>query len=129
MSPATLASVHQQFEDALPSIRRSGAYLFRHRKRDREELLAELTARCWVTYHNLVESGRDPQAVGITAIAAWAARHALKGRRVGNPSRGGRGTLDVLNRRAQKVAGFRVISLDAGPGTGTWSDSPTWQEW
>jgi hypothetical protein len=37
--------------------------------------------------------------------------------------------MDVLHRRAQKVGGFRVISYSSVPGTGTWSDSATWQEW
>jgi hypothetical protein len=128
MSGATLASVHQEFEDALPSILRSGQYLLRHRKRDREDLLAELTACAWKAWYGLTQRGRDPRAVGVSGITAWAARHALKGRRIGN-RHGGRGAMDVLHRRAQKLGGYRVISYDAIPGTGAWSDSLTWQEW
>ena len=108
MTAAALASAHQQFEAALPAIHRSVRYLLRHRRRDRDELLAELTARCWETWHNLLERGRDPQAVGITAIAAWAARHALKGRRIGNCNGGGRSAMDVQN----KKAGCTVLALD-----------------
>jgi hypothetical protein len=129
LSLTTLASAHQQFEAALPAIESSGRYLLRHRRHDRDDLLAELTACAWKAWRGLLERGKDPLAVGISGIIGWAARHTLKGRRVGNRSRGGRGCMDVLNRRAQKVAGFRVISYDAVPGTGTWSDSPTWQEW
>src|SRR5438045_4054384 len=47
LSMATLASAHHQFEAALPAIHRSARYLLRHRRRDRDELLAELTACCW----------------------------------------------------------------------------------
>jgi hypothetical protein len=49
LSMTALACAHQQFEAALPAIHRSVRYLLRHRKRDRDELLAELTARCWAT--------------------------------------------------------------------------------
>jgi hypothetical protein len=129
LSITTLASAHRQFEEAaLPAIRRNARYLLRHRKRDRDELLAELTACAWKAWRGLLERGKDPLAVGINGIIGWAAKHTLKGRRIGN-RHGGRGAMDVLHRRAQKLGGYRVMSYDAIPGTGTWSDSPTWQEW
>jgi hypothetical protein len=128
MSSTTLASVHQDFEDALPSLQRSGRYFLRHRRRNRDELLAEFAACAWKAWYGLTQRGRDPRTVGVSGIAAWSARHVLKGRRIGN-LHGGRGAMDVLHRRAQKIGGFRVISYDAVPATGSWSDSPTWQEW
>jgi hypothetical protein len=129
LSMTTLATAHRQFEEAaLPAIHRSGRYLLRHRRRDRDDLLAELTACAWKAWRGLLARGKDPLAVGINGIIGWAARHTLMGRRIGN-RHGGRGAMDVLHRRAQKLGGYHVISYDAIPGTGAWSDSPTWQEW
>jgi hypothetical protein len=128
LSMTALAAAHQQFEAALPALQRSARYLLRHHRRDRDELLAELTACAWKAWRGLPARGKDPLAVGINGIIGWAAKHTLKGRRIGN-RHGGRGAMDVLHRRAQKIGGFRVISYDAIPRTGVWSDSPTWQEW
>jgi DNA-directed RNA polymerase specialized sigma24 family protein len=128
LSMATLASAHQQFEAALPAIQRSARYLLRHRRRDRDELLAELTACCWKAWRGLLERGKDPLAVGISGIIGWAARHTLKGRRIGNRS-GGRGAMDIFNRRAQKAGDFRIVSYNDDPTTGTGSKPEPWREW
>jgi hypothetical protein len=119
MSPTSLTSAHQQFEAALPAIQRSAGYYFRHRRRQREDLLAEAVGCAWKAWHNLVERGRDPVAVGITAIAAWAARHALNGRRIGNRN-SGRGAMDVLHRRARAKRQYRVVSYHSEPAA--WTD-------
>jgi hypothetical protein len=128
MSTVTLAIAHEQFEAALPAIQRSAHYLFRHRRRDRDELLAELTACCWKAWRGLLERGKDPLAVGISGIIGWAARHALKGRRIGNRG-GGRGALDVLNRRAKTAGQYRVVSYDSGPANRSGSEPAPWKEW
>jgi hypothetical protein len=69
MSGATLASVHHQFEEAMPSIQQSGRYLFGHRWRD-DDLRAELMACAWKAWYGLTQRGRDPRAVGVSGIAA-----------------------------------------------------------
>ena len=118
MTTATLASVHRRFEAALPVIRQSARYALRRRRHDRDDLLAEIIACAWKAWRGLVERGRNPMAVGVTGIAAWAARHALKGRRIGNRG-GGRGAMDIFHRRAQAIGSFRVDSYDSGPATPT----------
>ena len=103
MTTATLASVHRRFEAALPVIRQSARYALRRRRHDRDDLLAEVIACAWKAWRGLVERGRNPTVVGVTGIAAWAARHALKGRRIGNRG-GGRGAMDIFHRRARRSA-------------------------
>jgi hypothetical protein len=93
MTTAALASAHRQFEAALPAIGQSARCAPRRRRRDRDDLLAEVLACAWKAWHGLVVRGRNPVAVGVTAIAARAARHALNRRRIGNRS-GGRGAMD-----------------------------------
>jgi hypothetical protein len=128
MTTATLASAHQQFEAALPAIQRSARYTLRRRRHDRDELLAEVIACAWKAWRGLADRGRNPVAVGVTAIANWAARHALKGRRVGNRS-GGRGAMDVFHRRAQRIGSFRVDSYDSGRAILTGSEPAAWKGW
>jgi hypothetical protein len=128
MTTASLATVHQQFEAALPAIRQSARYALRRRRHDRDDLIAEIIACSWKAWHGLVERGRNPLAVGVTGIAAWAVRHALKGRRIGNRS-GGRGAMDILHRRAQEIGSYRVESYDSGPATRTGSNPASWKDW
>jgi DNA-directed RNA polymerase specialized sigma24 family protein len=128
MTTAALASAHEQFVAALPAIRQSARYALRRRRRDREDLLAEAIACAWKAWHGLVDRGRNPVDVGVTAIAAWAARHALKGRRIGNRS-GGRGAMDIFHHRAQKLRSFRVVSFDSNAATSSGSGHATWRDW
>ncbi len=128
MTTATLASAHQQFEAALPAIHRSARYALRRRRHDRDDLLAEVIACAWKAWRGLADRGRSPAVVGVTAITNWAARHALKGRRIGNRG-GGRGAMDIFHRRAQKIGSFRVNSYDSGPATRTGSNPAAWEEW
>ena len=128
MTTASLASVHQQFEAALPAIRQSARYALRRRRHDRDDLIAEIITCSWKAWHGLVERGRNPLVVGVTGIAAWAVRHALKGRRIGNRG-GGRGAMDIFHRRAQEIGSFRVQSYDSRPATPTGSEPASWKEW
>jgi hypothetical protein len=133
MTAAAIASAHQQFEIALPAIRHSARYALRHalrrRRHDRDDLLAEAIACAWKAWRGLVERGKDPVVIGVTAIAGWAARHALNGRRIGN-RHGGRHKMDVLHRRARRLGGgYRVISFDSVPA-GRGDDGPAaWRDW
>jgi hypothetical protein len=129
MTTAALAAAHEQFEAALPAIRQSAHYaLRRRRRRDRDDLIAEVIACAWKAWRGLADRGRNPVAVGVTAIAAWAARHALKGRRIGNRFCG-RGAMDIFHRRAQELRSFRVVSFDSAPATPAASGHATWKEW
>src|SRR5271168_1278106 len=117
LSTAALTSAHQDFETALPVIHQHFRYSLRRRRHDREELLAEAVACAWKAWRGLVERGRDPVTVGVNGIAAWAMRHALKGRRIGNRGGGGRHAMDIYHRRAQQLGGYRVVSYDSGGDT------------
>jgi DNA-directed RNA polymerase specialized sigma24 family protein len=128
MTTPTLASAHRQFEAALPAIQRSARYALRRRRHDRDDLLAEIVACTWKAWRGLVDRGRSPAVVGVLAITNWAARHTLKGRRIGNRG-GGRGAMDIFHGRAQKIGSFRVNSYDSGPATLTGSNSPAWEQW
>jgi hypothetical protein len=128
MTTAALAAAHQQFEAALPAIRQSARYALRRRRRDRDDLLAEVIACAWKAWRGLVVRGRNPVVVGVTAIAAWAARHALKGRRIGN-RHGGRHKMDVLHRRARRRGGYQVVSYDSGPAARHDFGPAVWMEW
>jgi DNA-directed RNA polymerase specialized sigma24 family protein len=128
LSPATLASAHQDFESVLPAIHHHFRYALRCRRQDREDLLAEAVACAWKAWRGLVERGRDPIAVGVSGIASWAIRHALKGRRIGNRG-GGRHAMDIYHRRAQEVGGYRVVSYDGGADPGSCTVPSGWKEW
>jgi DNA-directed RNA polymerase specialized sigma24 family protein len=128
MTTEALVSAHEQFVAALPAIRQSARYALRRRRRDREDLLAEAIACAWKAWHGLVDRGRNPVAVGVTAIAVWAARHALKGRRIGNRFCG-RGAMDIFHRRAQSRCSFRVVSYDSTSAPPSGSGHATWRDW
>jgi DNA-directed RNA polymerase specialized sigma24 family protein len=128
MTTASLAAVHQQFEAALPVIRKTARYALRRRRHDRDDLLAEILACSWKAWRGLVERGRNPLAVGVTGIAAWAVRHALKGRRIANRNCG-RGAMDVFHHRAQRIGCYRVESYDCRSSSPTGSEPAAWKEW
>jgi hypothetical protein len=129
MTDTDLASAHRRYEAARPAIRRSARFLLlRRRRRNRDDLLAETIACAWKAWRGLALRGRNPVLVGVTAIARWATRHALKGRRIGNRS-GGRGAMDVYHRRAQILRSFRVVSLEPGSDTVAGSGPATWREY
>src|SRR5205823_1946402 len=89
---------------------------------DREEAVAEARAASWSAWHGLVERGKDPVEVGVDGIAHNAIRYVKNGRRLGN-RHCGRGAMDVGHRRAQRVGGFRVVSLDQAIGSEGSADS------
>jgi DNA-directed RNA polymerase specialized sigma24 family protein len=128
MTAAALASAHQQFEAALPAIRQTTRYALRRRRRDRDDLVAEAIACAWKAWRGLVARGRNPVVVGVTAIAGWAARHALKGRRIGN-RHGGRNKMDIHNFRAQRLGRYKVVSYDSGPAAPDDDGPATWKKW
>jgi hypothetical protein len=85
-------------------------FAFRHRRfHDRMEAVAEACACAWKAWRGLIDRGKDPRVVGVCGIAGFALRHALKGRKIGNPNCG-RGAMDVLNPRAQRATGVHVIA-------------------
>jgi DNA-directed RNA polymerase specialized sigma24 family protein len=129
LTSAALVSAHQQFESALPVLKKNFEYLLRGHWRDREDLMAESYACAWKAFRGLVAKGRDPVAVGLSGIAAYATRHTLKGRRIGNTNEGGRHKMSVDHRRAQHLGGYKVVSYDTGPTVRSDFGPAAWKEW
>jgi len=130
ISSTALATAHQQFESALPVLQKKFRYLFRRRWRDCDDLIAEAYACAWKAWRGLVVKGRDPVAVGLSGIAAYAARHAKKGRLIGRGrTGGGRHKMSVDHRRAMKLGAYRVVSLETGPTERNDYGPAAWRDW
>jgi hypothetical protein len=130
LTSAALAAAHQEFESALPALHKNFRYLLRRRWRDRDDLLAEAVACSWKAWRGLVAKGRDPVAVGLSGIAAFAIRHTLKGRQIGRGCNGGgRHKMDVQHRRAQELGGYTVISYDSGETVRSDYGPAAWRDW
>ena len=129
LSGSSLTAVHAAFLAALPSIDDVLRYQFRmfpaHR---RAEAIADARAACWHAWHGLLRRGQDPVAVGPTGIAANAARYVKNGRRLGTGT-GGRGSMDVYNKKAQKKLGLKIVSLDRDTETEVDGRSEGWRGW
>jgi hypothetical protein len=129
LTAASLSVAHRQFVDALPAMDRTFRFMLRRFTRPRRaEAVAEARAAAWHAWHGLLARGQDPLAVGPTGIAANAARYVKAGRRLGTGT-SGRGAMDIFNRRAQRLSGFKLVSMDRdlGPDRGAVSDA--WREW
>ena len=130
LTSAALAAAHQQFESALPTLMKNFKYLLRHRWRDRDDLFAESAACAWKAFVGILAKGQDPVAVGLSGIAAYAARHTLKGRQIGRGRNGGgRHKMDVQHHRAQELGGYKVISYDSGETVRNDDGPAAWRDW
>jgi hypothetical protein len=113
MSAASLIAAQELFTaHMLPAVANASHFAFRRRfrmSRQRyEEALAECIAQAWSAWSSLIARGKDPVAIGVHGIASNAVRYVRQGRRVGNPSLGGRSAMDVYN----KKSGCTVLALD-----------------
>ena len=112
LSGPSLAAAQEQFVAELPRIDRVLRYRFRRWPGPRrEEAVADARAAAWHAWLGLVRRGRDPIAVGPTAIAANGARCAVRGRQLGSGA-GGRAAEDVLHPAAPRRAGFTLVDID-----------------
>jgi hypothetical protein len=116
MSATSLTEVHHEVEAALTSFLRAARFTFRRRRpHDRDDAIAETLACAWKAWRGLVQSGRDPPAVGVCGIANYAVWHTLNGRRLGNRS-GGQGSADIYPRKAPRDWRLTPRLLLLGPG-------------
>jgi DNA-directed RNA polymerase specialized sigma24 family protein len=130
LSAATLISAQREFESAIPVLAKNFRYLFRRRWRDRDDLFAEAYACAWKAWRGLIARGRDPIAVGVTGIAAYAVRHTLKGRLIGRGrNSGGRNKMSIEHARAQQLGGYRIISYDSGEALRNDYGPGAWENW
>jgi hypothetical protein len=126
LSGASLVSVQQQFEAALPSMESVIRHHFRNwPARRRADALADARAALWAAWHSLIKRGKDPLQVGITGIAARCCMFTKAGRKIGNRNRG-RACLDVLDQRAQRRLGLKILRLDRDEETVVHDG---WREW
>jgi hypothetical protein len=130
MSTATLAgasliTVQQQFEAALPTMERVLEHFARSwPERSRDDMLADARGALWSAWHSLVRRGKDPLQIGPTGIAARCCRFVWAGRKIGNRNRG-RGCLDVFDHRARRRLGIEILRLDQDDEIAP----ETWREW
>jgi hypothetical protein len=96
------------FLSLLPQIQEQARFAFRHEEFDqRQELIAEVVANCWVAFVRLVERGLMDM-VYATPLAQYAIRQVRDGRRVGAKLN----VHDVSSQYAQRAKHFRVERLD-----------------
>jgi DNA-directed RNA polymerase specialized sigma24 family protein len=96
----------QEFLELLPDIERYARHVFRRcRDSDREELIAETTARVWLWFVRLSARGKEPSAV-FRPLLRFAVLAVKDGRRVGARKNG-----RELCHRA-KCDGRRIFSLE-----------------
>lgn len=96
------------FLSLLPQIQEQARFAFRHEEFDqRQELIAEVVANCWVAFVRLVERGLM-DVVYATPLAQYAVRQVRDGRRVGAKLN----VHDVSSQYAQRAKHFRVERLD-----------------
>jgi len=125
LTGASLITVQQQFEAALPAMERVLEHFARSwPERNRDDMLADARGALWSAWHSLTRRGKDPIEVGVTGIAARCCRFVWAGRKIGNRNRG-RACLDVLDPRARRRLGIEIISLDQDDEIAP----ETWREW
>jgi hypothetical protein len=119
---AVLTTAHRRFEAALPAMEKVYSYQFRKFPRARRaDAVAEARAVTWAAWHGLLRRGRDPVAVGPTGIATRSCLPVKTGRRLAGAR------LDVLDPRAHRRTGVKVLSLGRGAGAAPTPDA--WRAW
>jgi hypothetical protein len=107
----TATCFHKQFESLIPKIRETARFAFRSlNPSDRDEASADLIAATWAAWSGLIKRCRSPLEVGPSGILNFALKYVRSGRTVGNPG-AGRGRTDLWRRKAQRLGGFKLVSL------------------
>ncbi len=116
----TAVCFHKQFEALIPKIKEAASFAFRaFSPVERDEAVADVIAATWSAWHGLIRRGKNPLEVGPYGILANAIRYTRNGRRVGNPG-SGRGRMDPWQRKAQRLGGFKLVSLASARRSGEW---------
>ena len=96
------------FLTMLPLIHEQARHAFRDKTPEhREELIAEVTANCWVAFVRLLDRGLH-DVIYATPLAQFAIKQVCDGRKVGTSLN----IKDVSSDYAQRRQGFTVESLD-----------------
>jgi len=100
--------ITEQFLTMLPLIREQARHAFRNERPERrDELIAEVVAKCWVAFVRLLDRGLD-DVIYPTPLAQYAIRQTRDGRKVGSKLN----VNDVSSRHGQRRKGHVVESLD-----------------
>jgi hypothetical protein len=106
------------FEELLPLIEKQARVAFRHSPScEREELIAEVVANCYVAYVRLIERGLG-NAIFATPLALYAIKQFHAGRRVGTKLN----VRDVSSSYCQRQKRVRLQRLDRRDSTGGWKE-------
>ncbi len=98
----------EQFLLMLPLIHEQARHAFRtERPERREELIAEVTANCWVAFVRLLDRGLH-DIIYASPLVRFAIKQVRDGRRVGAKLN----VLDVSSRYCQRAKGFTLERLD-----------------
>ena len=108
MQQAAMCACTAKFLYLLPQIQEQARFAFRYEGGEqREELIAEVVANCWVAFVRLVDRGLM-DAAQATPLAQFAIKQIRDGRRVGAKLN----VRDVSSGYAQRMKRFRVERLD-----------------
>ena len=100
--------LHAKFIELLPCIKKQARVSFRSEPfEQRQELIAEVCANCWVAFVGLMERGLE-DIIYATPLAQYAIKQVRSGRRVG----ANLNVRDVSSRHCQVTKGVRVGRLD-----------------
>jgi hypothetical protein len=106
------------FEELLPLIEKQARVAFRHSPScEREELIAEVVANCYVAYVRLIERGLG-NAIFATPLALFAIKQIHAGRRVGAKLN----VRDVSSPYCQRQKRVHLQRLDRRDRTGGWKE-------
>jgi hypothetical protein len=106
------------FEELLPLIEKHARVAFRHSPScEREELIPEVVANCYVAYVRLIERGLG-NAIFATPLALYAIKQFHAGRRVGTKLN----VRDVSSSYCQRQKRVRLQRLDRRDSTGGWKE-------
>jgi DNA-directed RNA polymerase specialized sigma24 family protein len=126
LSETATADAHRAFEAALTRIDASLRYYFRRWPCGRrDEAIDDARSATWVAWHGLLRRGKDPVAVGVTAIATNAGRAIKKGRAIAASRPVGLRSEEVHSPRALRPTRLRVVSFEELPE----STPGAWQGW
>jgi hypothetical protein len=126
---SALAAGHAAFDAELSRITKVLEYEFRKLPpQRRSEAVADAITATWLSWVSMVQSGKDPVAVGPCAIATNSARYVRAGRRMGWGALG-RGAMDVFRASEWLRAKLALLSLDNESRDGSDGRRESWRDW
>src|SRR4051812_9082666 len=99
--------MHEDFEQALPTIKRVAKFRLRHLEGERlDDAIQETLALCWDAYRRLCLQGRDPTPL-VGKIAEFSTRRVRCGRGLVN----GEPVRDAMSAQSRHRHGYEMESI------------------